>query len=91
MRDVIGPFVAGAITLLNLVASLFFLKFWKATHDRLFAIFAAAFAVLALQRFLLVLTAASGVGPLWLYAVRFAGYAMILWAIIDKNRATPNR
>jgi hypothetical protein len=32
------------------VAGLFFLRLWRQSHDRLFAWFAAAFALLAIQR-----------------------------------------
>lgn len=41
-------FLSGAITLGFLVAGLFFLRFWRRTHDRLFLAFAIAFALLGL-------------------------------------------
>jgi hypothetical protein len=72
-----------------LVAGLFFLRFWRDTRDRLFAIFAGAFWLLAVQRALLMLTAApdGGEGAVWLYALRLLAFLLILAAIIDKNRA----
>jgi hypothetical protein len=65
------------------VAGLFFLRFWRESHDRLFGYFAGAFFVLCLQRLLLVLVAES---PL-LYIVRLVAFALIIIAIVEKNRA----
>ena len=39
--------VSGAMVMAYLAAGLFFLRFWRQTHDRLFAMFAAAFWILA--------------------------------------------
>lgn len=82
-----ASFVAGAICLAYLVAGLFFLKFWKETRDRLFAMFAVAFAVLAANRALLVLLREVHEAHSWLYLVRLVAFALILAAILDKNRA----
>lgn len=68
------------------VAALFFLKFWVRTHDRLFALFSAAFALLAVQRVLAVLTADWFENTTWLYLLRLIAFLVILVAIIDKNR-----
>jgi len=76
-------FVAGALTTGYLVIALFFLRFRRETGDRLFAIFAAAFGMLALQRFALFYFAAEA--GLWLYTLRLLAFALILFAIIDKN------
>lgn len=82
MRDL----VSGAISMGYLVSGLFFLRFWTRTHDRLFAIFAGAFWLLALQRVLLVAFAADERLHVPLYVVRLLGFVLILVAIIDKNR-----
>jgi hypothetical protein len=79
--------VSGAITMGYLVVGLFFLRFWRETRDRLFAIFAFAFWLLGIQRLALVLTgqvAETGTG---FYLVRLFAFLLILAAIIDKNRA----
>ena len=83
-----ASFVAGAICLAYVVAALFFLKFWKETRDRLFAIFAVAFAVLAANRALLVLLREMHEAHSWLYLVRLLAFVLILAAILDKNRAS---
>ena len=81
-----NQFFIGAITMGHLVASLFFLRFWTKTHDRLFAIFAAAFFILGLNRLALVLTSDTSEHH-YVYWVRLAAYILILFAILDKNRS----
>jgi hypothetical protein len=79
--------VSGAITMGYVVVGLFFLRFWRETHDRLFLIFAVAFYILGAQRIALVLSphmVETGTG---VYLVRLFAYLLILAAIIDKNRA----
>ena len=79
--------VAGALTMGYAIASLFFLNFWRKSHDRLFAMFSAAFGILAVQRpMLAVITDMQG-ETTWLYALRLAAYLLMLAAIVDKNRA----
>lgn len=69
------------------VAGLFFLKFWARTRDRLFAMFAASFWLLALQRALAVLTWNWYTDATWLFVLRLIAFAVLLVAMIDKNRA----
>ena len=76
-------FLSGALTMGYAVASMFFLRFWRQSRDRLFGWFAAAFALLAVQR--VVLSLAEPVEAL--YLIRLAAFALIIVAIIDKNRA----
>lgn len=79
-----NAFIGGALTAGYLVAALFFLRFRRESGDRLFAIFSAAFALLALQRFALFFYGAEM--GLWVYTLRLVAFALILFAIIDKNR-----
>jgi uncharacterized membrane protein HdeD (DUF308 family) len=77
--------LSGALALGLGVAGLFFLRFWRDAGDRLFALFALAFFVMAINRVQLGLS----VGPEareWNYWVRFIAFALILAAILDKNR-----
>lgn len=81
------PFIAGAIMMAYAIAGLFFFKFWRETRDRLFAMFAVAFWILAVNY--VVLTPPRPVDeflPLH-YVVRFLAFLLILIAIIDKNRS----
>jgi hypothetical protein len=56
-------FVMGAITMASVAIALFFLRFWRETGDRLFAIFALAFLLLGITRAGLAASqAAAGVG-----------------------------
>lgn len=79
--------LAGAIVAGYAVAALFFLRFWRTTRDRLFALFALAFGVLTINRVGMGVydpTGAQGDHLLW---VRFCAFALILLAILDKNRS----
>ena len=88
MGDALKSFVSGAMVMAYLVAGLFFLRFWRDTRDRLFAIFATAFWLLAVQRAVLTLLAHQGQeGAVWIYALRVLAFLLILFAVIDKNRS----
>jgi hypothetical protein len=78
--------LSGAIIMGNLVAGLFFLKFWSRSADRLFLSFALAFWIFGIQRILLALLADQPDAHVYLYLLRVLGFVVILWAIIDKNR-----
>jgi hypothetical protein len=76
--------ISGALSMGYIIASLFFLKFWSEARDRLFALFSAAFALLAIQRLVLPFAPAS---LDWLpYVVRLLAFILIIVAIVDKNR-----
>jgi hypothetical protein len=78
-------FLQGAIAFAYAVAGLFFFKFWRQTRDRLFATFATAFWILALNFVTFSPTqTADEVLPLH-YTVRFFAYLLILIGIADKN------
>lgn len=81
------PFMLGAIAMACVVAGLFFLRFWRKTHDRLFGLFATAFLLLGLNWVALAFTTGDETIRTLLYAVRLVAFVMILAAIIDKNRA----
>ena len=78
-------FLIGATVMACVVAGLFFLRFWRRTRDRLFALFSAAFWLLALNWLALAFTTRDEVRTA-LYVVRLVAFLVILAAIIDKNR-----
>lgn len=78
-------FVAGALMAGYLIVALFFLRFSRESGDRLFTIFAAAFFLLAVQRYALFYYGEEAL--VWLYALRLVAFLLILFAIIDKNRS----
>jgi hypothetical protein len=79
-------FLSGAVVAGFLLASLFFLRFWKRTRDGLFLAFAAAFFLLGLGQSLLALANVPDEERSWLYLIRLLAFALILAAIIRKNR-----
>jgi uncharacterized membrane protein HdeD (DUF308 family) len=82
-------FLAGASMLASVAIALFFLRFWRQTADRLFAIFALAFAVFAVNRLLLTALDDESEGRVWVYVVRLLVFLLIIAAIVDKNRSAP--
>lgn len=78
-------FMSGAITMGFALAGVFFLRFWRDARDRLFALFALAFFLMAANRLVAALSDRSAVGEAQ-YWVRFVAFALILVAILDKNR-----
>lgn len=80
-------FLFGVIAAGFAVGGLFFLRFYRESRDRLFALFALSFFVLAVNRVGLVLVARHDVKGDYLYWVRLLAFLLILVAIVDKNRA----
>jgi hypothetical protein len=78
--------LAGLMVAAYAVAALFFLRFWRQSGDRLFALFSAAFWLLGAQRLALALLPESPGLAVWPYVVRLLAFLLILWAIVDKNR-----
>ncbi|MCE9566711.1 MAG: DUF5985 family protein [Planctomycetes bacterium] len=77
--------MSGAIAMGFGIAGVFFLRFWRDTRDRLFALFALSFFVMTANRVVVVLSEEPLVGTMQ-YWVRLVAYALILVAILDKNR-----
>lgn len=79
-------FVAGAMSAGYAMAGLFFLRFWWRTRDRLFAAFAIAFWLMALNQaaagFSRVVHAENSAA----YLLRLAAFALIILAVLSKNR-----
>jgi hypothetical protein len=82
-------FLAGAVTLGYLVASGFFVRFWRKTGERLFLAFGIAFACLALNQAAATYLEAGDERTVYAYALRVVGFILILAAIVDKNLARP--
>jgi Family of unknown function (DUF5985) len=78
----------GAIAMGFATAGLFFLRYWRESHDRLFLWFAVAFEILALSRALLVLLHENVETTVVPYLVRLLAFLIFLGAIVDKNLST---
>jgi len=79
-------FVSGLITMGFLVSGLFFLRFWRRSGDMLFAAFAAAFWLLALNQALLALSNLPEEERSWMYLLRLAAFSLIIVGVAVKNR-----
>jgi len=84
-------FLAGMITAGFLIAGLFFARFWVRTRDPLFASFAFAFWMLALNQCLLMLTGISHEEQTWTYLLRAVAFTVIAAAIVRKNAGPRSR
>ena len=80
----LNTFLGGAIAAGYAIASLFFLKFYVRTKDRLFAMFCAALLILGSTRVWMVMLDDPNESHS-LYLLRLFAYLLILGAIIDKN------
>lgn len=76
----------GAIILACFVVSLYFLRFYRDTRERLFLFFSAAFGLEGINRILLAMSENPSEGDPRLYLLRAFGYTLIIVGIIDKNR-----
>ncbi len=80
--------IYGAVAMASLTAALFFLRFWRTTHDRFFLLFAISFGAEAINRVVLGLGLPSEEQEPFFYLVRLFSFGLILVAIIMKNRGT---
>lgn len=76
----------GAIALAAFLVGLFFLRFWRATGDRFFLLFAIAFWLEGGDRLFAYGWAGLDEASPYHYLVRLLAYGLIIAAIIDKNR-----
>ncbi len=79
-------FGSGLITMGFFIGGLFFLRYWRRTGDLLFGAFAVAFWLLALSQALLVMLAIPLEERSWVFLLRLSAFALIIAAIIAKNR-----
>lgn len=85
--DNIHSVLMGAVAMASFVATLFFLRFWRRTGDSLFLLFAVAFGVDAIMRFILGSgSVAAEFEPLF-YIGRIVTFGLIVVAIVNKNRS----
>ena len=75
----------------SFVATLFFFRFWRQTRDSFFLLFAVAFGIDAATRLLLGLSTISNEIEPMFYLARLVTFALIIIAIIQKNRPSSRR
>jgi O-antigen/teichoic acid export membrane protein len=86
-----SDFLQGATMLAAFAIAVFFLRYWRDTADRLFGVFAAAFALFGVSRAALHVLDADSETRVWVYALRAAAFLAIIVAIVDKNVRTDGR
>lgn len=86
MNSNIASVLIGAVAMASFVATLFFLRFWRQTHDSLFLLFSIAFGVDAITRLFLGLSHVSDENEPLFYLARLITFALIIVAIVNKNR-----
>jgi len=79
-------FLSGAVALGFFVCALFFLRFWRRTRDGLFLAFALAFVLMGIGQSILALANIPTEERGSIYLLRLAAFAVILFAIVRKNR-----
>jgi len=79
-------FLSGAVSLGFLICALFFLRFWTRIRDGLFLGFAFAFVLLGIGQAILALANIPTEERGSLYLIRLAAFALIIIAILRKNR-----
>jgi membrane-associated PAP2 superfamily phosphatase len=79
-------FLSGAVALGFFVCALFFVRFWRRTRDQLFLAFALAFGLLGLGQTIIALANIPTEERGSLYLIRLAAFAVIIAAILRKNR-----
>jgi hypothetical protein len=86
-QQAINRFLLGSLVMGCFIAGLFFLRFWRKTHDRLFVIFAMAFWLMGVNWLALSFTDPQAEFRPALYLIRLLAFVLILYAILEKNRA----
>ncbi|WP_039917212.1 DUF5985 family protein [Cellvibrio mixtus] len=76
----------GAIATCCIVIGLFFLRFWKSTHDVFFLFFALSFFLEGANRVSLVLFPSLHEASPSYYVIRVISYSFIIVAILAKNK-----
>jgi hypothetical protein len=81
----LNAILTGAIIMVCLTISLFFLRFWKSTRDKFFLYFAISFALEAVGRIVLGMSVTQNEDKPIYYLIRLVSYALIMYAILNKN------
>jgi uncharacterized membrane protein HdeD (DUF308 family) len=89
MSVLLNAVLMGAVAMASFVATLFFLRFWRQTRDSLFLLFAIAFALDAVTRFVLGVSHPSDETEPLFYLGRLVTFGLIIAAIVLKNRPKP--
>lgn len=81
-------FAWGMLAMASLIAALFFVRYWRASRERLFAFFALAFIGMAANWTVLAIVdhPVDEAGQTHAYVIRLLAFVILIVGIIDKNR-----
>lgn len=79
-------FLTGVLATSCFVATLFFLRFWRQSRERLFVYFALAFLLQGISRVALVNVQETVEANTGLYIIRLLAFVLLLIGILDANR-----
>lgn len=83
--------LSGVFIGMALAVCLFFVRFWRKSRERLFALLALVFFLLAIERSVLAFVPAGHESRHFIFLVRLLAFALLIVGIIDKNRGHPRR
>ncbi len=83
--SLLESFLSGAAVAGFVLASVFFLRFWRRTHDGLFAAFSAAFLLLAANQTMITIGGVPSEYQSWVYLLKLVAFALLILAIVSKN------
>ena len=83
-----NAFIDGAMTMAFLANALFFRRAWAKSRDSFFALFSAAFALMALERIPLAFVSAGQHERSFIFLIRLLAFVLIIVAIVRKNSLT---
>jgi hypothetical protein len=84
-------FMWGAMAFASWIIGLIFLRSWKLSRDRLFAMFALAFWIMGVSWTALAIENPPRETQHYFYSLRLVAFMLILGAVIDKNRTSSRR
>ena len=79
-------FLSGMAAAGSIGVGMIFLRLWRETRDRFFALFAVAFWVLAIDWVAIAWAAPGAEQRHYFYVPRLVAFLLIIAAIVDKNR-----
>jgi uncharacterized membrane protein HdeD (DUF308 family) len=80
-------FLLGFIAACSLVATIFFLRYWRDARDPLFLAFAAFFGIQGMVTIAVLLLPNPNEGNVWVFLMRLLSVLWVLGAILWKNSA----
>jgi hypothetical protein len=80
--------ISGALFALAMVVTLFFVRFYVETRDRLFLFFAVSFAALGVDWLLVAIFSPVREEAPYYYLLRLVAFLILIIGIYDKNRDT---